>query len=148
MVSSLLSCSVHSVQFLQSMLGLQSVQMLQYNTNRELQSVHADCCAGALNCDMPAANKGRYRVVVIGAGVSGLSAAHQLMRRGICDVLVVEALDRMGGRVKQVRCHDPAGLAHSCFQFQALMELTTQYLYNILPNQPLQYLYKIFVCLN
>jgi len=37
-------------------------------------------------------------VVVVGAGLSGLTAAHELDRRGI-DVIVLEAADRVGGRV-------------------------------------------------
>ncbi|WP_394840265.1 FAD-dependent oxidoreductase [Pendulispora rubella] len=37
-------------------------------------------------------------VVVVGAGLAGLTAAHQLMVRGI-DVVVLEARDRVGGRM-------------------------------------------------
>lgn len=42
------------------------------------------------------------RVVVVGAGLAGLTAAYELNRRG-WDVLVLEASDRIGGRVKTVR---------------------------------------------
>ena len=38
-------------------------------------------------------------VVIIGAGVAGLSAAHRLRQRGV-EVAVLEARDRVGGRVK------------------------------------------------
>ncbi len=41
-------------------------------------------------------------VVVAGAGLAGLSAAHDLCRRG-ADVTVFEARDRVGGRVRTVR---------------------------------------------
>ncbi|XP_070537819.1 amine oxidase [flavin-containing]-like [Ptychodera flava] len=43
------------------------------------------------------ARDGRHDVIVIGAGLSGLSAAHLLNKEGI-DVLVLEAKDRVGGR--------------------------------------------------
>lgn len=37
-------------------------------------------------------------MVVVGAGFAGLTAAHELVRRGVRDVIVVEARDRVGGR--------------------------------------------------
>jgi glycine/D-amino acid oxidase-like deaminating enzyme len=42
----------------------------------------------------------RARVVVIGAGVAGLTAAWELRRRGVRDVLVLELDDRMGGTAR------------------------------------------------
>lgn len=44
-------------------------------------------------------NMAASRVIVIGAGLAGLYAAHLLARRGIHDYLVLEARDRPGGRI-------------------------------------------------
>lgn len=50
------------------------------------------------------------RVVVVGAGMSGLAAAYELLRAGH-DVTVLEARDRVGGRVLTLR--DPFTPGHS-----------------------------------
>src|SRR5689334_6567346 len=42
----------------------------------------------------------RHRVVVIGAGVAGLSAAWELRRRGVRDVVVLELDDVHGGTAR------------------------------------------------
>lgn len=42
---------------------------------------------------------GNYDVVVIGAGVSGLSTAHLLQQKGVNNVLVLESEDRVGGKM-------------------------------------------------
>ena len=47
----------------------------------------------------------RGRVVVVGAGLAGLAAAYELRRSGF-DVVVLEARDRVGGRVHTVRFPD------------------------------------------
>ena len=44
----------------------------------------------------------RTDVVVVGAGFTGLSAAHELNKAGI-DFVLLEARDRVGGRVEAVR---------------------------------------------
>jgi monoamine oxidase len=51
---------------------------------------------------MPRRVAKRPRVVVVGAGVAGLAAALVLEREG-CDVSVLEATDRVGGRVRTWR---------------------------------------------
>jgi monoamine oxidase len=48
------------------------------------------------------------RVVVLGAGLAGLTAAYQLMNRGY-EVIVLEGQDRVGGRVLTVRDGFKAG---------------------------------------
>ncbi|XP_041369863.1 spermine oxidase-like [Gigantopelta aegis] len=44
------------------------------------------------------------RIVIIGAGIAGLSAARVLHQSGFHDVQVLEALDRVGGRINTVTC--------------------------------------------
>lgn len=50
-----------------------------------------------------------FDVVVIGAGLSGLAAAHRILANVPPDgvsVLVLEARDRIGGRVNPIRLQD------------------------------------------
>lgn len=42
------------------------------------------------------------KVIVIGAGASGIAAATRLYERGIRNILVLEAENRIGGRVHTV----------------------------------------------
>lgn len=49
----------------------------------------------------------RHDVIVIGAGFSGLAAATELMQAGR-DVVLLEARDRVGGRVESIRLADGA----------------------------------------
>jgi monoamine oxidase len=46
-----------------------------------------------------------HDVIVLGAGLAGLAAARDLATAG-ADVLVLEARDRVGGRVEQTRTPD------------------------------------------
>ncbi|XLR13989.1 hypothetical protein S83_007172, partial [Arachis hypogaea] len=40
-------------------------------------------------------------VIIVGAGVSGISAAKVLAENGIHDLLILEASDRIGGRIRK-----------------------------------------------
>ena len=42
-------------------------------------------------------------ILVLGAGMAGVAAARRLRERGMEDIMVVEATDRIGGRVKEVQ---------------------------------------------
>jgi thioredoxin reductase len=44
---------------------------------------------------------GRARVLILGTGITGVSAATQLRENGIHDVLVIEGADQVGGQLKQ-----------------------------------------------
>ena len=45
----------------------------------------------------------RTTVVIVGAGMAGIKAAETLAKSGIKDVIVLEATDRVGGRVKSYK---------------------------------------------
>lgn len=45
----------------------------------------------------------QFKVAIIGAGIAGLSAANHLIENGIKDIVVVEARDRIGGRIHTVK---------------------------------------------
>ncbi|XP_019381850.1 PREDICTED: spermine oxidase isoform X3 [Crocodylus porosus] len=53
------------------------------------------------------------RIVVIGAGLAGLSATKTLLENGLTDVTILEATDRIGGRVQSVN------LGHATFELGA-----------------------------
>lgn len=46
-----------------------------------------------------AGGKKKYKVCIIGAGAAGLSAANSLVKNGIQDFIVLEARNRIGGRI-------------------------------------------------
>ncbi|KAK8382101.1 hypothetical protein O3P69_015216 [Scylla paramamosain] len=60
--------------------------------------------SSVLKRDVLARMKGRekYTVVIVGAGVAGIGAARELKAQGINSVLLLEASDRIGGRILTV----------------------------------------------
>lgn len=58
--------------------------------------------AGAENFHLPKGSGGGRSVVVLGAGIAGLVSAYELQRAGY-KVMVLEARDRIGGRVWTIR---------------------------------------------
>lgn len=84
-------------------------------TRRQLLVAAAlTACAGA---PRPRSETRAARIVVVGAGIAGLTAAHRLVAAGR-DVTVLEASERVGGRIRTVRApfhHDlrvEAGATH------------------------------------
>ncbi|XP_076899182.1 polyamine oxidase 1-like [Bidens hawaiensis] len=46
-------------------------------------------------------SRNRYPVIIIGAGISGISAAHVLAKNGVKDIMILEASESIGGRMKK-----------------------------------------------
>lgn len=44
----------------------------------------------------------KYSVIVIGGGMSGLSCCAKLIENGIKDILLIEANNRLGGRINTI----------------------------------------------
>jgi len=50
------------------------------------------------------------RVVVVGGGIAGIAAAHRVASsRGDVDVLLLEASDRIGGKLRRVQLAEKLG---------------------------------------
>lgn len=72
-------------------------------TRRAFLGILAASGIAAAACSRPSPGQGNgRRVVVLGAGLAGLSAAYNLMRSGF-EVVVLEGQNRPGGRVQTVR---------------------------------------------
>lgn len=56
--------------------------------------------------------KEKYRVLIIGAGVAGLAAANHLLQNGCMDFCLLEARDRIGGRVVSIPLDRHKVIAH------------------------------------
>jgi monoamine oxidase len=82
------------------------------------------------NSKLPAAvnSTAAPRVIIVGAGLAGVSAARELVDAGIKDVTVLEARSRPGGRLHSVKTPAGATAMHSsrwcCSFLQQLVSLT------------------------
>lgn len=59
----------------------------------------AAACSRSAGVAPDAAASSRSQVLVLGGGISGLAAARRLSERGFADVRILEARDRLGGRI-------------------------------------------------
>jgi len=44
----------------------------------------------------------KHKIIVIGGGISGLTACATLKENGLRDFILLEASDRLGGRIKSM----------------------------------------------
>lgn len=48
-------------------------------------------------------DKNIYEIIIIGAGISGISAADTLIKNGVTNFKVLEATDKIGGRIEGLK---------------------------------------------
>ncbi|GAB5361495.1 hypothetical protein AAMO2058_000718100 [Amorphochlora amoebiformis] len=75
------------------------IKVLQNHLSRSVARVVGDYVAEWVPTATPEGEEGVYDVVVVGGGTAGLSAARRLWDKGIKRILVLEARDRLGGRI-------------------------------------------------
>lgn len=44
----------------------------------------------------------KYRVIIMGGGIAGISAAKHLVKNHMLDFIILEAKDKIGGRISSV----------------------------------------------
>jgi len=82
-------------------MGIPTALSIEFKTN----NAYATPCTEDLPTPQPVTDSDldkTYDAVIIGAGVAGLEAAHQLHLKGIDDIVILEKNDRIGGRVWSV----------------------------------------------
>ncbi|XP_034669205.1 protein anon-37Cs [Drosophila subobscura] len=92
----IIKCKQHQRSIRRS---LYNATALQSDLSRPTQGT------GSVNLDLEAA-RGNARIVVIGAGLAGLSAAQHLLSHGFRRTVVLEATERYGGRINSQRFGD------------------------------------------
>lgn len=65
-------------------------------------SENAAAFAGSSAAAPPPNAKSKYKVIIIGAGMAGLSAANHLIKNGISNFKILEACNRVGGRILSI----------------------------------------------
>lgn len=99
---------------------------------------------------------GKPKIVIVGAGLAGIAAAAELIENGLDDVVILEAENRIGGRVHSIPfsvgnidlggqwCHGETNnavyeLVHEHFEFGESKYMTNKYDYLISNGQPGDY---------
>jgi monoamine oxidase len=93
--------------------GLSRRELLQAAMTSAAGLLLAQCRSGS---DAASIVKQPRRVIVVGGGFAGLAAAYELIAAG-CEVVVVEAQRRMGGRVLSITKFDPGAVVEGGGEF-------------------------------
>uniref|UniRef100_A0A1B6D392 Amine oxidase domain-containing protein n=1 Tax=Clastoptera arizonana TaxID=38151 RepID=A0A1B6D392_9HEMI len=88
------------------------------------QSIAADRIESIMSKCMFESSTELPKVVIVGAGMAGLSAGQRLASCGITDFTILEAIDRPGGRIQ------------SCWLGDVVAELGAQWIYGSCINNP------------
>lgn len=71
--------------------------------------VHAACTQATTAC-----TDGETQVLVVGAGMAGLSAGKEMLSRGMEDFIIVESENRIGGRVSSISGFGGSAVLEEC----------------------------------
>ena len=66
------------------------------------------------------------KIVIIGGGIAGISAAQQLLVAGLTDVILLEAKDRLGGRIETIQYGEFCEWLSTCLPFNTSVKMNCQ----------------------
>ena len=77
-------------------------KMLEYKMNKKLLLFKRRNLEILIKADHYRIYSMKHQIVVIGGGIAGVAACVELLELGLSDILLIEATDHLGGRIRTV----------------------------------------------
>ena len=87
------------------------IQSAQHSAEDMLVCAFCFLVFGSLSLSDNASTEDHFDVIIIGAGISGLSAAEELLLHDVTNIKIIESTGRVGGRMISIPNHGKSFVA-------------------------------------